>query len=230
MDQVENTNANKMGVFERIIKVFYAPSKVMEAIKSEPKILIPWLGLLIFSMLLSFMNMEAVKESLVQSFMATQAQTGLEITEGYIQTMAIVSAITGSLFLSAIPFITGLLAHVVGLIVGGKGSVKKSLSVVMTSMYITLVGSLLTMLVSMGLNTQLTFSLGYAIPGITNLSLKTILMSVEVFTIWALIVNTIGMKKVHEVSTVKAFLMVFIPQVLYIALSLIGIGAAQSMM
>lgn len=219
MDQVEERQKD-MNYFVRVAKVFVKPGEVMEQIKKRPMILFPWLGLLVIGVFLTTMSLDLLKETLVTTYM----QMGMEITEGYINTMATISLVTGSLMLSAIPLITGLLSHLVSLIMGGKGNVKHSLSVVLFASYISSIGGLITVLLAKAFGlTGLTLSLGAALPNLGNPMLSNLLQYVEVFTIWSLIVMTIGFKRTHETSGGKAFAIAFIPQLIFIAISLIGV-------
>lgn len=226
MDQVEGTQ-KEMNYFVRVAKVFVKPGEVMEQIKQKPMILFPWLGLLVIGVFLTTMSLDVLKETLVTTYM----QMGLEITESYINTMATISLVTGSLMISAIPLITGLLSHLVSLIMGGKGNVKHSLSVVLFASYISSIGGLITVLLSKAFGlTGLTLSLAAALPNLGNPILSTLLQYVEVFTIWSLVVMTIGFKRNHEISTVKAFFIGFIPQLIFIGISLISLMMTPAVM
>lgn len=227
MDQMQENNSKSMNFFERVIKVFYQPGAVMAQVKQKPMILFPWLGLLVIGFVVAYLTTTGSKEQIVAALMAQNPN--IQITDGYLNMMVLIGFISAGIMLAISPFIWGLLSHLTALITGGRGNVKQTLSVSLFAMYISLIGGLVSFLVGKAIGFPgFTFSLGAALPNLANPFLKVILMHVEVFTLWTIGVMAIGYKKVHEISMTKGIVIAFVPQIIFILLSVLSVMMTQS--
>lgn len=213
-EQQEVIVKKPMSGFERLIKIFMSPSEVFDSVERKPNYLLPIILIVAITALVTFFTKdllaEYTKQLLINRGMdSSQVDVTLEATK----TITQVSTIIGVVFAFLAPLIKGLVAHLFSIMFGGEGKVGTSVSVVLNSYMIVMLGTLLALpIVMLTQNPLFTFSPAVLLPNSQmGQPLYTVLASLNVFTIWYLVISIIGFKKVHKYSTIKASLAVLIP-------------------
>lgn len=203
-----------MSGFERLIKIFTSPSEVFESIEAKPNFLLPIIVVVAITALISFLTKDLLAEYTMQVLLnqgmdRSQIDATLEATKTFAQ----VGLIAGIVFSFLSPLIKGLVAHLFSIMFSGEGKVNASVSVVLNSYMIAMLGSLLALpIIIMTKNPMFTFSPAVLLPAADmGKPIYTALATLNIFTIWYLVVSIIGFKKVHKYSTIKASLAVLIP-------------------
>jgi hypothetical protein len=122
------------------------------------------------------------------------------------------------------PFFKGGVAYALSTILGGEGKFKSTLGVVVNAYFIMLLGQLVRMIiVLMTKDPYFSFSAALLLgSGSETSSLFSVLSAIDIFSLWYLGVSMIGIQKLHNLSTVKAFAAVFGPWLMVIAFGFAG--------
>jgi hypothetical protein len=122
------------------------------------------------------------------------------------------------------PFFKGGVAYALSTILGGEGKFKSTLGVVVNAYFIMLLGQLVRMIiVLMTKDPYFSFSAALLLgSGSEMSSLFSVLSAIDIFSLWYLGVSMIGIQKLHNLSTVKAFAAVFGPWLMVIAFGFAG--------
>lgn len=227
MDENQAVSVRKpMSGFERIVKIIFSPTEVFESIERKPNFILPMVITIVVTGLITFFTKDLMAEYtkqllLNQGLDSSQLEATLEATK----TLTQVSLVLGVIFSFLSPLIKGLVSHLFSLMFGGEGKVDASVSVVLNAYMIVMLGSLLSLpIVVLTQNPVFSFSAAVFLPTADAAKpLYTLLSSLNVFTIWYLIVSIMGFKKVHKYSTMKASLAVIIPFILMLLVSFGGV-------
>lgn len=215
-----------MSGFERIIKIIFSPTEVFESIERKPNFLLPMLITVAVTALVTFFTKDMLAEYTKQIMMnqgmsSSQVESALEATK----TLTQVSLVLGIVFSFLSPLIKGAVSHLFSIMFGGEAKIDASVSVVLNSYMIVMLGTLLALpIVILTQNPVFSFSAAVFLPAADSAKpLYTLLSTLNVFTIWYLVVSIIGFKKVHKYSTIKASLAVLIPFGLMMLVSFAGV-------
>ena len=227
-DQNNETNEGVKGqpaLASRLMAIFISPKKGMEIAAQSPMIIGMMVILVISAMLIYIpqrpmflkMTMTAVENS-KQSFSADEIDT--LITGG-----ANAAMFMSMFYFVCTPLFKGLVAFALATLLNGSGKLKSTIGVVMNAYVIMLIGQVIRMVIVLATGNPY-FSVSPAIflpAGQETTSLFSLLSAMDLFAVWYLGVSMIGIKMVHEFSTLKAFLVTFGPWLMMLALGVAGL-------
>lgn len=215
----------QISLVSRVAAVFISPKKGMEIASRTPMIIGMFVILVISAMLIYIpqrpmflkMTMMAVENS-NQSFSAEQIDT------------LIAGGANAAMFMSMFyfvctPLFKGLVAFALAILMNGSGKLKSTIGVVMNAYVIMLIGQVIRMVIVLATGNPY-FSLSPALflpAGQETSSLFSLLSAMDLFAIWYLGVSMIGIKKVHELTDLKAFIVTFGPWLMMLALGVAGL-------
>ncbi|MCG8541898.1 MAG: YIP1 family protein [Clostridia bacterium] len=214
----EEDKQSKLSLFQRIMKLFTDPVEVMNDISLKPKILVPILLILIIFTLMNVLKIDFLKELMLEQFKVQMegnpnvSQLSESIIMNYVY-FALIMASIGPLL--AI-FSKGLISHGIVQLFEGKGKIKTSISVVAFSYFIVVFGEVVRTIITLLTKNYMVMTSPAAIMSNEKMGtpLYILLSSLDVFTIWYLIVSMIGISIVHKISKGKAAVAVFAPWIL----------------
>ncbi|MCL2578018.1 MAG: YIP1 family protein [Defluviitaleaceae bacterium] len=235
----------KMGVGQRIIALFTAPSELMRNIKAYPVILVPFLLALVLGLItivparqatqlanqeLSHIFIERYGAGVDNPFdVASLADEYGEsiVSEGFIDAVTMVTLVFSAVFM---PFIVSLLAglgfFILSKIMRGPVKFGQMFSMYMHIYVITALGALVT---------SLLISLTGSIVDITSLAAVVtpngrldevsynVFASIAVFPVWATILSFIGVKILNDFSAIKAGIAAGIVYISVVAVNVIAV-------
>lgn len=231
-EAISNNNKGsqrEMGTFEKIYNLFFAPRKTFESIDRKPAWLTPMVIVVVVVLLFTIVvmpimipqQMEKQRAKMEEKGMsAEQIDKAMEMGEKFGRILGPISAGVGTvIYLLAI---SGLFLFVGNIILGGKSSFKKLLSVVC---YTSLIGSLnsiiLLPIILSKENMDVHFSLAaFMSSDTTETFLYQFLKNIDLFWIWQIIVAGIGIAVIYKFSTKKSITMVASLYVIYMVISL----------
>lgn len=223
----------------RVAGVLFSPTRTFEAIRERPT----WLVALVVLVLLGVAAGAMLGQKIDWEEVAREqlAQSGRQISEQDMERAISVTETLGSAMVYAGPLVFGPLAYllmallfwVMLKLLGGEFSYKTSFATTLHGLMPNAVSALLTMPVILSRNeldmdqvntgTLLASNLGAFAPEETSNIMRTLLASVDVFSIWSVVLLTIGFSVVGSVSRGKAAATVIALWIVYI---LIKIGGA----
>ncbi len=216
----------QISLVSRVAAVFISPKKGGMEIASRTPMIIGMFVILVISAMLIYipqrpmflkMTMMAVENS-NQSFSAEQIDT------------LIAGGANAAMFMSMFyfvctPLFKGLVAFALAILMNGSGKLKSTIGVVMNAYVIMLIGQVIRMVIVLATGNPY-FSLSPALflpAGQETSSLFSLLSAMDLFAIWYLGVSMIGIKKVHELTDLKAFIVTFGPWLMMLALGVAGL-------
>ncbi len=226
----EGQNAKEMGVFERIIGIFISPKPTFESIDRKPTWLVPLLISIVIALVLMYLTNDInIKDQLAQiermDLPAEQLEAAKARTEGPWQYLGLaiipVATLAVLAILSAIFMFTG------NTIMGGKGTFKKTFSVIAWSGLVGTVGTILNRILVLikGTNRGVGINLSALLPlpelGKKPSVLYALLSKLDLFMVWELVLWIIGFAVVFRFTTKKSATMVILLWVIWIAVSVL---------
>ncbi len=223
------------GLFARLIAVFTAPGRAMEAAKANPRWLVA--GLLIMAVMALFSALTTTISGPEQIDIMKETKLGRMMTPEQIQVAEeqalnpspakrVATAISAAAGGWIAVFISGLVFLLFGKLAGGTGTFKQVMGVVFWAALISYgLGSLvkLPLIIARHSVMEVSTGLGAFAPG-DPLSLGYQLLSIfDLFSIWAVAVMVIGFEKIHGFARGKAVVVTVLPWLL-MSLIMIGIG------
>lgn len=209
----------------RMISIFTSPKKGMEIAAESPMILGMLVILVISAMVIYIpqrpmflkMTMTAVENS-NKSFNAEQI-------DALIAGGANAAMFMSMFYFVCTPLFKGLVAFALATLFNGTGKLKSTLGVVMNAYAIMLVGQVIRMVVVLATgNPYFSFSPAiFLAAGQETTGLFSLLSAMDLFAVWYLGVSMIGIRRVHELSSVKAFVVTFGPWLMMLALGVAGL-------
>jgi len=197
--------------FRGLTEIFYQPSVFFKDLKDSPKILVPYIGLLVVMLAFFFlavdyivieqMNLPEVQESIEKSGMSEETMH----TIMYWQTL-----IVGTIAMLLIPLMSAGLGLFFGnFVFGGQSSYKKILSVMLYGSIIYGIGALLHVpLMMMKDSVMVTLSPAVLVADQGMQSFwYTALSKISVFHIWEVIVVGIGLSIIYGFSRNKGYVL-----------------------
>lgn len=219
----EEDKQSKLSLFQRIMKLFTDPVEVMNDISLKPKILVPILLILIIFMLMNVLKMDFLKELMLEQFKVQMEGNPMEgnpnvsqLSESIIMNYVYFALIMASIGPLLAIFSKGLISHGIVQLFEGKGKIKTSISVVAFSYFIVVFGEVVRTIITLLTKNYMVMTSPAAIMSNEKMGtpLYILLSSLDVFTIWYLIVSMIGISIVHKISKGKAAVAVFAPWIL----------------
>lgn len=225
MEQSTEVKKPQSGL-QRAINIIVSPSGTFEAIKEKPNYLVPMVIIWVVTIIATFL-MKDFKDELMdialaaQGVSADQAAASKEMMSGL--TTAFMYA--GMVLAPLGPMFKGAISHLLSIPFSGKGSFGATVSLVLNAYIIQMLGSLVSLpIIIITQNAAFSFSPALLLPlAKFGTPLYTTLSTLNIFTIWYLVVSVMGIKKVHEVSTWKAAVIALAPFIIMIAFSWIGV-------
>lgn len=211
--QINNgPEGEELSIVQKIVGIFTAPAKAFASIDLSPSWIIPLTLILAVNLVfVYFANDIILEETLVQQeeammergMDAEQIDAVLTQVESWTPISVWVLSIIGPPIILAI--VSGVFLFVGNVILGGKTSFKKVLSVTAWSWLIfSLAGLVMLPLVLSQETMQISFSLAtFMSEESKNTFLYLFLQKIEVFTIWWIAVYSIGLGVIYKTKTQK---------------------------
>ncbi|MHB8079210.1 MAG: Yip1 family protein [Candidatus Krumholzibacteriia bacterium] len=223
------------GLFSRLIAVFVAPGRAMEAVKVSPRWLVP--GLVIMAVMALFAGLTATISGPEQVEMMKETKFGRMMSAEQLQAAEeqalnpgpakrIASTVSAAAFGWIAVFVAGLVFLLFGRLAGGTGTFRQVMGVVFWAGLISYgLGTLVKLPLVLAKHSVMEVStgLGAFAPG-DPLSLGYQLLGIfDLFSIWAVAVMVIGFEKIHGFARGKAVVVTVLPWLL-MSLVMIGVG------
>ena len=227
----EGTSVKEMGPIGRIVGIFSSPRETFESIDRKPTWLVPFLVILIVTLLLQLLVMDiAIKDRLAaleaRDVSAERFEAEQNQMEGPLRYIGLIVTPIGMLVVWAI--IAGILLFIGNTLMGGETKFKKVFSVVAWTSLIGLVGQIIgTFLIlskgtTRGVGTNLAILI---LPtpelGQSSSFLYRVLSKFDVFTIWALALYIIGLAVIYRFTTKKSATLVIGVWAVYVVIAIV---------
>jgi hypothetical protein len=194
-----------MGAVLDLVKVLYEPGAVFERLRERPRFLAPVLALILLALVIGLLARPYV-EAAIGGMMAQQAGAGgQQMSPG---TAAMLQIVASVVFLPIIMLLAGGILWVVVSLFGEQASYRHLLSVscYASTLYILQLAAGLLVLSLRGAESvtspadlQPALGLDLLVPGAKGY-LGAVLKGVNVFSIWGVVVQGIGITKTHNTS------------------------------
>jgi hypothetical protein len=212
--------------FQRAMNIILSPMSVIEDIKLKPNFLLP-LGLILLVGIISTLLTKDLAAQLIEMSYANanltpdQIAAAKEINSGFMTAMMYI----GIVMLPLIPLIKGCVSHLLSILFGGEGTFAETTSLMVNAYLIQMLGTVIALpIMLMTSNGAFGFSPALLLP-MTKFGtpIYSTLTALNLFAIWYLIVSIMGVKKIHNVATWKAALIVLLPFILVTGFAWIGV-------
>ncbi|MDF2546619.1 MAG: Yip1 domain protein [Anaerosolibacter sp.] len=200
--------------WERVKYLVIEPDKTMEYLSEKPKVLFPILVIIFGFALLILPKLDMLRTFTQDAMMTQYAAQGIDMDQLPANIIEI-GYWTGIVTAVLIPFITmfmkSTIVHIISRISGGKGKFKAVLSVVGYGYLINLFGEGIRTIISVITNSYIVYtsSAAFLPDAAQGTALHTLFSTLDVFSIWYLVLATIGLAYVHQMSRKKAGFIVF---------------------
>lgn len=206
--------------YNRLFLILTSPIAVFEDIKKNPKpIAIPMLvlGMIMAIGMIFILDIQLEYSQEMFYEMRGTVLEGSQIT--YFKISTIVTVFIMGLLT---PLIKASIAHGIGMLLGSVAEFKKTVSVIVNSYVIVAFSSLIRNIVVMATgNLYITFSPAmFMNPETSNSMVFTLLASLDLFTIWYIVISIIGFSIVHKMSKQKAAIAIALPYIISIVFSI----------
>ncbi|MGV8145020.1 MAG: Yip1 family protein [Alkaliphilus sp.] len=203
----------------RLINTFIEPSKTMKDIIAKPTVLFPMIILFLVITFTAIITMGLAREVIIQ----TLTDAGQVPTETMINIAVYTGIGAAGIFGVLGILLVGLFVHGISLLMSGKATLKTTFSVIFHSSYISLAGALILSFVQYFTdNLFVTFSPAMLLAeDMFGSATYLFLASLDVFSIWYLVVAIIGISITHRISKLKASVPVLILSFVLIAITVI---------
>ena len=212
--------------WERVKYIFIDPARTMKYLAEHPKVLFPVLCIIIGFFGLNFVKMDLLLEFTKEQMIIQMSKLGGASGQMGVPDEFVKFATWGALAGAALGpiaswFFKGLIIHLLAKAFKGTGKLKTALSAVGYAYLIVLLGEgIRTIIALITRNYLVMTSLALFLPE-PNIGspLFSILGSIDVFSIWYLVVLTIGLSHTHKIEMNKSGIVVFGSWVAMICLS-----------
>ncbi|MCD6116935.1 YIP1 family protein [bacterium] len=225
-----NSEEKRMGVFAKLSGVFTSPEETFKSINERPNWLIPFIVVVAVSLAIQYFIMDyAFADQLkIMAARGMDAQQ-IELASQHMQGVARYAqfVIAPIAILIAWLIIAAVLLFAGNVIMGGEAKLKNVMAVVAWSSLVTLAGGILKafLIVSKETTIGVTTSLAAIMPtpaiGKTPSILYRFLSKLDIFTIWQIILWSIGIAVVYKFTTKKSGTLVGIVWGTWIVLSVV---------
>ena len=221
-----------MGIAARMIAVFFKPQQLFATMPAKSKWWVPVLLTTIVSLVTTWLALPKLKEMMLAAMPAnTSIAAGQLDTIVRIQSISVIAMSAASVIIGV--FIMAALYYFLCVVSGGEGKYKQALTIVS---YVGLIGALslifrtVLLCVIPGAKFDQSFtSLALLLPmDAPKTWLSTILSSVDLFSIWTLIVTAIGLKTMYRMKGKKAWVIVFATWIVFVAVSVAAVAVFAS--
>ena len=224
------SNSDSKGLsFRGLFEVFTQPGKLFAKLKDNPKILVPYLAVIIVSLISMFLIADVLTKTQLESDAMRERLQGQPLPPNVEIMIKYNIIIFGSLASILLPLITAGIAIFWGnFVYAGKARFKHILSVALYGQFLFDVGGLLASLIIMVKGSIMApFSLGVLAAGQGLDSIPFIALSkIDLFNIWEIIVIGIGLASIYNFERNKGYMIsvlsVGLISVMHIVFALIG--------
>jgi len=211
-DIYELEQTESLSLFQRVIGVITDPTRVYDSLKEKPTFLGVYILtsiMTIFPLIWNHMD-GTTKTMLIDQF---QAQ-GTPVTEELLNITTISTLIGGAIGILIMPFIVGLIFHIIVMIQSHTGY-KRTLTITTHAAVIGLINTWLVFIIQKLTGTTMQFSPAMFLDA-NSVSpiLYTGLALLNIFTFWGMFVNYTGFKTVHNMNNKEATITVVTPFIL----------------
>lgn len=215
-EEVEKVNQaeNELGHVSRILNVFISPGKTFNDINKKAVILVPVLILFVIYGVVMVAQYDLLQQLSRMQLEAVQLNNpDVQFTEEMIAQSARFGLIVGVLGAVFTPLIKGLVTHGLSMMADGEGTMKKTVSVMVYSYFIVLLGRIIAGIIAIISNNPIvSFSPAVFLDSAAfGTPMYNILSFFDVFAIWYLIVSIIGVKIIQKISYKKSAIVVLLP-------------------
>lgn len=221
IEQKSNT-LPRLNVFQRIAGAIFSPERLMNDLEQKPRVLLGIILHVLAPVILMYGTFPMFKEYLRTTMEMTAANTAQQMTPELLDQVVNISAIStpimGGIMAGGMFLIQALVIWLVTKIFKGQASYKQILSVLGYSSVISVLGTIVTVAVIYitGTYTDVTYtSLASLLPEIKGSFIYGVAKVVEVFYIWQLVVNAIGIAIVSKIDKKKAYLIMVLVLIVY---------------
>ena len=223
----EQASANEMGPWGRAIGVFISPRETFESIDRKPTWLVPFLVVVIVSMILQLLVLDiGIQDRLAMMEAQELPDERIEIARtqmaGPLRYIGVAIVPIAVLVVWAV--IGGIFLFTGNTIMGGETKFKKVFSLLAWTSLIGVLGGILRTLLILARGSTRGVVLSLAIllpppePGGSSSMLYRLFERFDLFTIWSLILWVIGFAVIYRFTTRKSATMVFSLWAIYIVL------------
>ncbi|MFQ6113453.1 MAG: YIP1 family protein [bacterium] len=206
------TVGQNLNAFQRVVGVFTSPGRTFADIAQKPSWIIPVVIIAVVSLVFVFTIRDIlVQETLVQQeekmlergMESEQIEQALSRTEWGIRNLAPVTGVVFPLILLLI--VSGIFLFVGNVILGGSATFKKVFSATSHSWLIFSLGALILLPIVLSKETmQVTFSLAALMSTESRETfLYQLLTKIDIFWIWWIAVQSIGLAAIYQMKTQK---------------------------
>ncbi len=221
-----NNKPKPQNQFQRAMNIIVSPMSVIEDIKLKPNFLLP-LGLIVLVGIISTLLTKDLAAQLVDITYANAKMTPDQIAATKEATSGLMSAMMyiGIILMPLIPLIKGCVSHLLSILFGGEGTFAETVSLMVNAYLIQMLGTVIALPIMLITNNgAFGFSPALLLPiAKFGTPIYSTLAALNLFAIWYLVVSIMGVKKIHNVATWKAALIVLLPFVLMTGFTWIGV-------
>jgi hypothetical protein len=214
MQEQEEKQVVALSWWERVKYLVIEPDKTMAYLSEKPKVLFPIFVTIFGFALLMLPKLDMLRTFTQDAMMTQYAAQGIDMDQlpaNIIEIGFWTGVVTAVLAPFVTMFLKSMIVHIISRITGGKGKFKAVLSVVGYGYLINLLGEGIRTIISVITKSYIVYtSPAVFLPDAAlGTPLHTFLATLDVFSIWYLILATIGLSYVHQVSRKKAGFIVF---------------------
>ena len=228
----ENAQSPQMGLLSRIVGVFTSPGRTAEAIGAKPNWLVPAIIIILLMLLFTYLAKPVIIQETVtrvQQMMESKgaAQDQIDTVLNRIQTSMGLRMFVGVMVTTALGIFiwAAIWLFISNIVLGAQASYAQMLGVNVYRYFITTIGLLIKLPIMLSKQTMnVHFSLATFLPDDQKTTfLYKMLMQVELFNIWAIVVLSIGIAVVSKLDTKKVWPWVVLVYVVwYVAQAALG--------
>lgn len=211
----ENSNYPRLNPIQRVYSAIFSPEKLMLDLAQKPRILFVLILTLIVPAATIFAAYPMYKEFLRSTVENTYANMNIQMAPEQIEQAVNVGAISGivmgAISAAAIWFLEALILWIIIKVFKGQGTYKHYLSVTGYTAVISLISGIVFVITAQitGTYTEVSFtSLAALLPDMKGSFLYGAAKSLDVFSVWQLVLVAIGIETVGKLSKKKAYLIV----------------------
>ncbi|NIR48748.1 YIP1 family protein [candidate division KSB1 bacterium] len=226
----ERSSAGELNVFQKVVGIFTSPRETFESINERPSWLIPYIIVVVISLVSGFLVTDIAIQDQISRIEANPniSQDRAEAIIGRIEEQATGArkyfnlALSPIIILLAMVIVSGILLFCGNIILGGEGNFKKVFAVYAWSSLISVLAAIVkTPLILATETTDVATNLAVLLPSEDRFSmLYRILAQVDFFTIWLVIVISIGLSVIYRFHLQKTLVVVATLQIIWAAIKI----------
>lgn len=218
----------QMSVMARMIAVFTRPQQLFAKMPAKSAWLVPVLVASLVSLFTTWLALPKLREMMLAAIPANSGIAASQL-DSLIKIQSIAAVVISGIAVALGVFVMAAVYHFLCIVSGGEGKYRQALTVVS---YAGLIGALalvfrtVLLLMIPGATFDQSFtSLALLLPlGAPKNWLMTILSSIELFSIWSLIVTSMGLTALYKMKGKKAWVIVFATWIVFVAVSVIMVA------